>query len=919
MTKIQYNERSWAIDLISEINKRGVTRDSSIKRAGGEMTLKAAGKSLFPDVLLFNDEKSGYVLQGWELKMPDTSINDIEFLDNAQKKAENLGLNSFLVWNVTTAVLYRIEKHGRKQIKIWDQLADIKKREEVEKNKDRINEILFKILDDLNCFFRTGEISSTSYIGVLTGEGVVRIILDGVDSYADNLITESQSNQQFLDDVTLWWRYEKKSYGEKEDKWIILAKNNLISVVNKFLFAHILKAYQGRAYDVDKIDENITIQEALKIFEEISITCDFWNIFKNQPGEDLIAENAWLNIIQLNKLLTDLKFEEMDSNFLHDLLNHIIDKNKRKVAGQFATPKNLAKFMTYLTIRDKSKTFIDPCCGTGTIARSVFEIKREKMARENHKEILTTIWASDKFAFPLHMATLAMTEPENMGEIIQIFNHDATELKTGMDIELHDPYDGSSKIRKLPEFGYIISNLPYVQQEDLEKVNPGIKKINVFIKKQTGKDIELNARSDLYAYLPFYLWPLLETDGFLAIIISNAWLSTKWGNDFRQILKQFFQIKFIVTSGKGRWFQNAKIITNIIVLKKRANPENEILPDEKTNFVILKDSIDEIEENGKQQELSSLIHKEKDIDEDDISLSTYSNEEIEKFNKVGISWSALFARCHWLLELKDKLVQTSKFFEINRGERRGWDELFYPDNTRGIETDYIQPVLKSSRSIQTLVAKPDSSAFCCPLSKSDLSIKKHLGALKWIENFETRRNEKSKRLPDVLKRAGIHWYTMLPTTMADIVTSMNFGDRLFFAKLEKRSFVNQRLIRFTKLDEADVELLHALLNSILGLFYLEALGFGRGEGALDLSSDQLKNNLFILNPSLISGDERAKISDSFQPLLKRTILPLPDELKASDRKIFDKQVLKSFGLSDYHGKIEESLLSLYNIRIAYRS
>lgn len=64
--------------------------------------------------------------------------------------------------------------------------------------------------------------------------------------------------------------------------------------------------------------------------------------------------------------------------------------------------------------------------------------------------------------------------------------------------------------------------------------------------------------------------------------------------------------------------------------------------------------------------------------------------------------------------------------------------------------------------------------------------------------------------------------------MADLVASINYGDRLFIAKLKERSFVNQRLARFTKKTEiVDVDLCHALLNSALGMFFIEALGFGR--------------------------------------------------------------------------------------------
>ena len=84
MIKVNYNERSWAIDLISEINLWLVGKSLLIKRAGGENTLKAKNKVLFPDVLLFGDDSQGKILQGCELKMPDTPVNDIEFINNAQ-------------------------------------------------------------------------------------------------------------------------------------------------------------------------------------------------------------------------------------------------------------------------------------------------------------------------------------------------------------------------------------------------------------------------------------------------------------------------------------------------------------------------------------------------------------------------------------------------------------------------------------------------------------------------------------------------------------------------------------------------------------------------------------------------------------------------------------------------------------------
>ena len=50
------------------------------------------------------------------------------------------------------------------------------------------------------------------------------------------------------------------------------------------------------------------------------------------------------------------------------------------------------------------------------------------------------------------------------------------------------------------------------------------------------------------------------------------------------------------------------------------------------------------------------------------------------------------------------------------------------------------------------------------------------------------------------------------------------------------------------------DLIHALLNSVYGMFAIEAIGFGRGLGVLDASSTKLKN-MFMINPEVISEED----------------------------------------------------------------
>ena len=156
---------------------------------------------------------------------------------------------------------------------------------------------------------------------------------------------------------------------------------------------------------------------------------------------------------------------------------------------------------------------------------------------------------------------------------------------------------------------------------------------------------------------------------------------------------------------------------------------------------------------------------------------------------------------------------------------------------------------------------------------------------------------------------------MNASTLADFVISMNPDKRLCVYRFEEKSFVDQRLIRFCgKNDSVDIGLCHALLNSVVGMFLIEASGFGRGLGALDLNASKLSNSFHMLDPSIITNNDRDSILNKFQPLLARNVLDLPEELRNEDRINFDMAVLSAFGIGDLRDIIYESLLSLFSIR-----
>ena len=75
---------------------------------------------------------------------------------------------------------------------------------------------------------------------------------------------------------------------------------------------------------------------------------------------------------------------------------------------------------------------------------------------------------------------------------------------------------------------------------------------------------------------------------------------------------------------------------------------------------------------------------------------------------------------------------------------------------------------------------------------------------------------------------------------------------------------------------------------------------------------------YMINPKLLSSSQKEEILKAFEPLLKRKILPVEQELKQEDRKKFDSIVLKAYGIDGIYNEIKESLLSMMNVRLGAR-
>ena len=247
--------------------------------------------------------------------------------------------------------------------------------------------------------------------------------------------------------------------------------------------------------------------------------------------------------------------------------------------------------------------------------------------------------------------------------------------------------------------------------------------------------------------------------------------------------------------------------------------------------------------------------------------------------------------------------------------------MFYPASGHNIEQEYIKPVLKHLRGTTNLECVSNAEAFCCSRSIEELENLGHIGAIAWINSFENQRNGTNRPLPEVLAKPNMYWYEMSTENMADFVANVNYDKSLFIAKFENRSFIDQRMIGFSVKDEYQQEnktLYLALLNSTVSLFLIESFGFGRGLGALDLRATKFERDFKILNPNILTADQKLQIIELFRPIMQRNRLPLEQELESADRIAFENNLMEIYGISEYYEPIKNSLKQLYRIRFAVK-
>ena len=476
-TVLLSNERSEGGELISEANLIFNQNDWKMKKAVGELSLKtknardSRNETLFPDVIIFEDENKLKPLMGWELKMPDVSIDDNEFISNARDKADRLGTSVFVLWNFQYVSIY-IRNNDRTwnnyPTVVFDNYKEIlNSRVSVQSNPIVWKKQLYEILSYLNqCLVEEKfkgvpiEFNISNYVETITKK---------LTPITADFIVKS-GNHRLLEYIKYWVKTEKAEL-ENIDKINTVekyaesyAKNIIIKWINRLIFAHLLREKNNSINTLlVEFSENENIYQLKESLNSVVMTTDFFTIFHVDEYEVILPVEVIANLNEFNLYLANCDFSEVGAIFTSKILENIVDTTKRELMGLYTTPQGLARYLVEVTLEDSEGDFADFTVGSGTIAKFLIEkISEYKGIEYAHDHV----WVSDKYSYPLQVANLAITSKESMNFKNIVFQSDAIDINCGDEIYIVNPLTGKKEKLIIPKFNCIVSNLPFISSNN---------------------------------------------------------------------------------------------------------------------------------------------------------------------------------------------------------------------------------------------------------------------------------------------------------------------------------------------------------------------------------------------------------------------------------------------------------------------
>jgi hypothetical protein len=461
------------------------------------------------------------------------------------------------------------------------------------------------------------------------------------------------------------------------------------------------------------------------------------------------------------------------------------------------------------------------------------------------------------------------------------------------------------------KFDLVLANPPYVRQEFLTK---SYKQYLIQYFQQQG--IYLKERSDLYVYFFARLKELL-TDGGTAVVISaSSWLDVDYGVPLQRHILESYRLHLVMESCCERWFREAGINTNIVLLEKT---DAASLPSGEKGlirFVQLKRPLahyqcqvhnqsSEHNQSASRGSVSELMEKilAPDFYQDNDELRIYpcSQQQLLSLTRVG-QWGQYLRTPQVLRQILargwDMLTTLGEVADVRFGIKTGCNQFFYLRGAQlsTIEQEYQVAVVKSPREVPGMQVDP------AKLKYRLLAVNQQLRALQGtqVQEYIAQGEQAGYHLRPSVKNKAL-WYRVDIKKEPGLLFRRFFHDKFNIPLVAANIAEDQTFYRVVYAGK--VELLGAVINSTITALFLELSGRqALGDGVLQFAVYQAAR-LLVVNPESISAASREKLGAAFAQLCKRDAQTIFLEVQQPDRQQLDLAVLEILGFQEEESSI----------------
>ncbi len=746
---MKLNERSWAGHIISWI-KESINNGTTIfQEATNDEGLKVTdGKTRFPDVLVFIDKTAGIVFNGWELKFPDTLADNEQMLINALEKAQFLKSDSFVTWNANQAIIWGIndsiyDLEHLYEIKRYEASKNITKRSDVDnrisylKHEAELKKTLNTILADLASMYNQGTIKEAINISSDIVLGIKNSADYLIPLFQETIENQVNSDLDFQSDYGRWKILEKatlnilKSSSRRRENIVdsqVLAKFLFYKVIGKILFYQTLSKNLPQHIQPLVIENGSSLKEQLNAFFDTVRDIDFQAVFDTDFTDSLPFNDAIEKVLKsLIELLNAYDFRILPSEVIGTILENLVPKSEKQKFGQYFTPTTLTYLVSLSALRTRNQIVYDPTSGTGSFLDTFYKIKL-RLGQTDHQTLLSEIWGNDISHFPaiLSVINLYKQDVTISNNFPRITRRNYLDLTPQSILSFPDPQNETTLIdEEIPSFDAVISNFPFIQQEDIQNDLLSIQFETEFGTTQPSllknNRFELNERSDYFVYCFYHSLKFLKDGGLISAISSNAWLGKEYGIQFKRFLLDNFTVKYVVKSNAEHWFKDSKVSTIFTTIQKgnSENPTRFITINSKLELLTagmneveiidffreLYSEIDNCELEGNtswklDSQFENVYHKS----DGTIKVSIVSQQHLINQIDTQENWNTNFTAENPLQQFQDSLINPyPDLIDSGRGTRTPWDKMFIlsiENATKNkIEEEFLIPIIQNSKSI----------------------------------------------------------------------------------------------------------------------------------------------------------------------------------------------------------------------------